>query len=195
MERNPSLDVDWNPPSSKGAPSPAQATPNPIFDAPQTGTADAATERAPRDPFRSLRRLTRRTEGRSGEIVDALEADALLLREENARLRVKLEAPPNVGHVIERLRALPTPSSTPEEEHGPSNQEHAEHAEQGDEALHVLTEAIVMRNALLEVCSEIGQVMAGLEARLAGLTPSGQLMDNPTPNGPRSHGHLKEARR
>ena len=91
---------------------------------------------------------------------------------------MKLDAPPNVGHVIERLRALPTPPSTPEAEHGPSNQEHEE---QGDEALHVLTEAIVMRNALLEVCSEIGQVMAGLEARLAALTPSGQLMDDGTP--------------
>ena len=48
-------------------------------------------------------------------MIDALEADALLLREENARLRVKLEAPPNVGHVIERLRALPAPP----EEHEP----------------------------------------------------------------------------
>jgi hypothetical protein len=187
--------VDRNPPFSQGAPSPAQANPNPIFDAPQNGTADDATERTARDPFRSLRRLTRRTDGRSGEIVDALEADALLLREENARLRVKLEAPPNVGHVIERLRALPTPPSTPEEEHGPSNQEHAEHAEQGDEALHVLTEAIVMRNALLEVCSEIGQVMAGLEARLSALTPSGQLMDDGIPNRHRANAHLKEARR
>ena len=188
MELNPSLDVDRNPSSSQDASSPAQAIPNPIFHAPQNGTADDATERTARAPFRSLRRLTRRTDGRSGEIVDALEADALLLREENARLRVKLQAPPNVGHVIERLRALPTPS-TPEEEHGPTNQEHAE---QGDEALHVLTEAIVMRNALLEVCSEIGQVMVGLEARLAALTPSGQLMDNGNPHG---HRTLKEARR
>ena len=192
MERNPSLDVDRNPSFPQDAPSP-QADPNLIFEAPQVGSADDATERSPRAPFRSLRRLARRSEGRSGHIVGALEADALLLREENARLRVKLEAPPTVGHVIERLRALPTPPSP--EEHGPTNQQHAEHAEQGDEALHVLTEAIVMRNALLEVCSEIGQVMAGLEARLAALTPSGQLMDNENPNGHRSHGYLKEARR
>ena len=194
MERNPSLDVDRKP-SSKGAPSPAPATPNPMFVAPKPGTDDDATERSSRAPKRSLRRLTRRSEGRSGELVDALEADALLLREENALLRVKLEAPPNVGHVIERLRALPTLPSTPEEEHGPSNQEHAEHGEEGDEALHVLTEAIVMRNALLEVCGEIGQVMAGLEARLAALTPSGQLMDDGNRNAPRSNGPLKEARR
>ena len=107
---------------------------------------------------------------------------------------MKLQAPPNVGHVIERLRALPILPSAPEEEHGPSNQEHDDHGEQGDEALHVLTEAIVMRNALLEVCGEIGQVMAGLEARLAALTPSGQLMDDET-QPPRSNGPLKEARR
>jgi hypothetical protein len=49
-----------------------------------------------------------------------------------------------------------------------------------------------MRNALLEVCGEIGQVMAGLEARLAALTPSGQLMDDGNPTG---HRNLKEARR
>ncbi|HZO61221.1 MAG TPA: hypothetical protein VFB51_16160 [Solirubrobacterales bacterium] len=193
MERNPSLDVDRNPSSSQDAPSPAQANPNPIYRAPDPGTPEYAEARHAR-PFRSLRKLARRTEGRSGDHVDALEADALLLREENARLRVKLEAPPNVGHVIERLRALPTPPSTPEGEHGPANQEHDEHAEQADEALHVLTEAIVMRNALLEVCGEIGQVMAGLEARLAALTPSGQLMDEGHTN-PHRNGHLKEARR
>jgi hypothetical protein len=186
LERIPSLGVDRNPSSSPGGPPPTPATPNPILDAPDPGTPEYQATRHAR-PFRSLRKLTRRPDG--DERVDALEADALLLREENARLRVKLVAPPNVGHVIERLRALPSPS-TPEEEHDPSDQEQAE---QADEALHVLTEAIVMRNALLEVCSEIGQVMAGLEARLAELTPSGHLMDEGHPN-PRN-GHLKEARR
>ena len=180
MERNPSLDKDRNPP-------PDQAPPNPILDAPEPGTPEYAAARHER-PLSPLRKLTRRTEGRGGDRVDALEADALLLREENAQLRVKLVAPPNVGQVIERLRAIPAPPSPPEAEHGPSNQEHEE---QADEALHVLTEAIVMRNALLEVCSEIGQVMAGLEARLAALTPSGQLMDDGTP----AHRTLKEARR
>jgi hypothetical protein len=186
LERNPSLDVDRKPSSSPDA-RPAQATPNPILDAPEPGTPEYQAVRHER-PLSSLRKLTRRTEGRGDDRVDALEADALLLREENARLRVKLVAPPNVGNVIERLRALPTPASTPEAEHVPSNQEHEE---QADEALHVLTEAIVMRNALLEVCSEIGQVMAGLEARLAALTPSGQLMDGT----PTAHRTLKEARR
>jgi hypothetical protein len=184
LERNPSLDVDRKPSSSQDAPS-AQATPNPILDAPEPGTPEYAAARHER-PLSPLRKLTRRNDGRSGDRVDALEADALLLREENARLRVKLVAPPNVGHVIERLRALPSPS-TPEEEHDPSDQEQAE---QADEALHVLTEAIVMRNTLLEVCSEIGQVMAGLEARLAALEPSGQLMEQHT--HPRT-AHLKEA--
>ena len=190
MERNPSLSVDPKLSSSQDARPSTEATPNPILEAPEPGTPEYQAVRHAR-PFRSLRKFTRRSESRSGEIVDALEADALLLREENARLRVKLEAPPTVGHVIERLRALPTPPSTPEEEHGPTNQEHMEHGEQGDEALHVLTEAIVMRNALLEVCGEIGQVMAGLEARLAALTPSGQLMDG----NPHGHRNLKEARR
>jgi hypothetical protein len=183
LERNPSLDRTPAFPQG-GAPS-GQATPNAIFDAPKPGTHDDAPERT-RAPFRSLRRLTRRPDGRSGGVIDALEADALLLREENARLRVKLEAPPNVGHVIERLRSIPAPPEEP----SPSHEEH------GDDALHLLTEAIVMRNTLLEVCKEIGQVMAGLEARLESLTPSGHLLENGHPNdGHRANGHLKEARR
>jgi hypothetical protein len=187
LERNPSLDAERNQSSSPDAPSPAQATPNLFYEAPQAADGEARQRsKSSRAPFRSLRRLSRRTDGRSGDLVGALEADALLLREENARLRVKLVAPPNVGHVIERLRAIPTPS-TPEGDHGPASQEHAE---QADEALHVLTEAIVMRNALLDVCSEIGQVMAGLEARLAALTPSGHLMDDANPH---AHRNLKEA--
>lgn len=192
MERNPSLDVDRNPSFPQDGPASPQADPSAIFHASQEVAADGARKREgnPRASFRSLRRLKRRSEGRSGEILGALEADALLLREENARLRVKLEAPPTVGHVIERLRALPSPCAAPAEaRHRPMT---GEQAEQGDEALHVLTEALVMRNALVEVCSEIGQVMAGLEARLAALTPSGQLMDDGNHSG---DGNLKEARR
>jgi hypothetical protein len=139
-------------------------------------------------PFRSLQRLrgiAKRPEGRSGALIDALEADALLLREENARLRVKLESSPDVGHVIERLRALTTPRSSD--------------AEHGDEAWRLFTEAIVLRNALIEVCKEIGEAMASLEARLESLTAPSELSENGSlenghRNGHRGNQHLEEAR-
>lgn len=141
-----------------------------------------------RGPFRSLRRLgviARRPEGRNGELAEVLEADALLLREENARLRVKLEAAPNAGHVIERLRALPAPSVT---------------AEHGDEAWQMLTDLIVMRNSMIEICRELGQVMAGFEKSLESISPpdgfavEGNAENGPPRNGLRTNGHLKEAR-
>ena len=92
--------------------------------------------------------------------MEALEADALLLREENARLRVKLEASPDMGNVIERLRALPAPSPQVSEEPDPA-----------DDAWQMLTEVIVMRNSLIDICREIGRVMTHLETSLESISP------------------------
>lgn len=156
---------------------------------PNLGRAERTQDSAPQDPqadktiFRRLRSVTKRSDGR-GEQEHALEADAMLLREENARLRVKLEQPPDVGHVIERLRAI---SAYPT-------------SEDSDDAWQLLTEAIVMRNALIEVCREIGQAMGALEARLSFLEPPepnpqlGYLGDEGSNNGHIENGHLEEAR-
>ena len=132
-------------------------------------------EGAGRSPFRSLRRLgavARRPEG-NGALTAGLEADAMLLREENARLRVKLEAPPSVGQVIEHLRALPSPSLPH------SHTDDAEHAWQ------TLTDLTVMRNSLIEICHEVGQVMAGLEQSLRSLS----LLDGPAGDGSAGNGN------
>jgi hypothetical protein len=141
--------------------------------------------------WRRLGVIARRPESRNGALAEALEADALLLREENARLRVKLEAAPDAGAVIERLRALPKPAN-------------GDHATDGDDSIdaawQMLTEVLVMRNSLIEICREIGHVMAKLETSLESLSPpvdyaGGELAGNGNlRNGHRSNGHLKEAR-
>jgi hypothetical protein len=124
-------------------------------------------------PFRSLRRLLvagKRSSGQAGDLMEALEADSLLLREENAGLREKLEASPSIGHVIERLRALPG---------GAPGSDSCD-----DDHWQKLLDLIVMRNSLIDVCREITSVMAGLEDRLTALDVEGQ----------QRNGHLKEAR-
>src|SRR2546425_21785 len=69
-----------------------------------------AQELSARSPLRSIRRirsLTKRVESAAeGDLVEALHAEVLLLREENAQLRTKLERAPGLGDVVEQMRAL-----------------------------------------------------------------------------------------
>jgi hypothetical protein len=139
--------------------------------------------------LRRLGAIAKRPEGRNGAHVEALEVDALLLREENARLRVKLEASPDTGRVIERLRALPAPSGQASAQPDPA-----------EDAWQMLTEVIVMRNSLIDVCREIGQVMRDLETSLESLSPPDGIVggedagNEDRRNGLRRNGHLEEAR-
>jgi hypothetical protein len=134
--------------------------------------------------WRRLGAIAKLPEGRNGADAEALEADALLLREENARLRVKLEASPDMGRVIERLRAVPTPSPQPDP---------------AEDAWQMLTEVIVMRNSLIDICREIGQVMGNLGESLEALSPPDGTVggegaaNGGQRNGLRTNGHLKEA--
>jgi hypothetical protein len=142
-------------------------------------TDDAGRRRRNRgpSPLRRLRFTSRRPEERDGEL-DALQADALLLREENASLRVKLEKAPDAGSVIERLRTLSTFSTDEDGE---------------DDAMQLYSEAVVMRNMLVEVCREIGQAMVGLEARLNSLATADAGSENGhSHNGP-AHLRVMEA--
>jgi hypothetical protein len=166
--------------------------------------------------WRRLGVLGRRPD--SSAATEALEADALLLREENARLRVKLETAPNVERVIERLRALPSQPPSPNgngaaetngngvaEANGNGAGEtnnngagESPDASHGEHAWQMLTQLLVMRNSLIHLCEEIGQVMSGLQTSLQSLSPPDYVGDAEAPNGTarnglRSNGHLKEA--
>jgi hypothetical protein len=94
-------------------------------------------------------------EGAEAELVQALDAEVTLLREENARLRSAQEGAADPARVIARLSQL---SSRQDD------------ADLGDDAWHVLTAGLVLRDTLLEVCGEIARAMTVQEGRLRTLT-------------------------
>ena len=105
-------------------------------------------------PFRRLRSIG----GRSGVDVgylERVESELVLLREENARLRLERAQRPDAGSMIERLKTLSADQS-PTHDHR-------------DEAWHLVSEALVMRDVLIDVCKEIGQTTITLQTRLSAL--------------------------
>ncbi|MEA2232940.1 MAG: hypothetical protein QOD83_2756 [Solirubrobacteraceae bacterium] len=107
-------------------------------------------------PFRRLRSIG----GRSGVDVaylERVETELVLLREENARLRLERAQRPGAGPMIERLKTLSTCE--------PPDQDHR------DEAWHLISQALVMRDVLIDVCKEIGQTTTTLQTRLSDLAP------------------------
>ena len=120
-------------------------------------TDESRTARARSQSFQPFQRL-RSIGGRSG--VDAgylerVETELVLLREENARLRFERAQRPDAGSMIERLKSLSAAQ--------PPNQNHR------DEAWHLISEALVMRDVLIDVCKEIGQTTITLQTRLSDL--------------------------
>jgi hypothetical protein len=107
-------------------------------------------------PFRRFATIGARHGGDTGYL-ERTEAELALLREENARLRMERAQRPDAGTMIERLRSL---SSSPLAEE-----------DVDDEAWHLFTEALVMRDVLIDVCKEIGQTAITLQTRLGELTP------------------------
>jgi hypothetical protein len=116
---------------------------------------------AAKGPFESIRRirsLRRRLETDTDEeALDALRGEVLLLREENAQLRIKMEREPDLGEIVERMRALTTNGRT--------------HAETGDHTWHLLTEAVIVRDTLVDLCRRTREAMTALEGRLLHLEP------------------------
>ncbi|MCA1700269.1 MAG: hypothetical protein LC790_15755 [Actinobacteria bacterium] len=84
----------------------------------------------------------------------------MLLREDNARLRLGQAQTPDAGRLVERLRVLvehcPDGALSGGEDHG-------------DEIWQMLSEATLVRNVLIDVCTEIGQVVVTLQGRLDDL--------------------------
>jgi len=106
-----------------------------------------------------LRRL-RRGSGTSPaqSRLEELEAELVLLREENARLAAEQVRPGNPGRVVEQLRAVSA---------------HVDAAtSEADDAWEQLAEAFVTRELLLSVCIELERLGARLRQQLeAGRTP------------------------
>jgi hypothetical protein len=102
-----------------------------------------------------------------GESLAALQAEVVLLREENARLKSAAHRDPDLGLLLDRARSMPGLGGRAED-----------HA---DEAAQLLTEGMVMREALLALCRELAQSMDVMEHRLERL---GAAMDEARGAGP-----------
>jgi hypothetical protein len=108
--------------------------------------------------FSSLRSLKRRVDNGTGnDTMEVLRAEVLLLREENAHLRIKLERTPEVGDVVAQLRSLASDSDCREET--------------GDHTWHLLTETVIARDALVDLCRRTQEAMVALESRLQEVMP------------------------
>jgi hypothetical protein len=107
---------------------------------------------------RTFGRGTNALLGEDGETtrrLGALNAEIILLREENARLKAAAHEGPGLGKLLEHARALPATLEG--------------HESTGDEAAEMLVEGLVIREALFEVCDEIQASMAEVMARLSSL--------------------------
>ena len=85
----------------------------------------------------------------------ALEAEVVLLREENARLKAARHQQHNVGEMLERARSL--------------RSEELDRGNLADETAQMLVEGLVIRESLIEICHEIERAMVVFEARLDAL--------------------------
>ncbi len=95
------------------------------------------------------------------EALAALQAELVLLREENAELKAARHSEAGVGRLLERARAVS------EEVFDPENA--------GDETAHMLTEILVTREALRGICVEIERSMAAISSRLDAMVPEPAL--------------------
>jgi hypothetical protein len=85
----------------------------------------------------------------------ALEAEVVLLREENARLKAARHRQHDVGDLLERARSL--------------RSQQVERGNLADETAQMLVEGLVIRESLIEICHEIERAMVVFEARLDAL--------------------------
>jgi hypothetical protein len=110
---------------------------------------------APRPKRFRRRDQQRAAAGADEETLEAALAELVLLREENARLKADRHQPKGLGDILGRARSLPAVRSDAED--------------LADDAAQMLLEGRVLRESLLEVCTELERAMAGVKARLDAL--------------------------
>jgi hypothetical protein len=92
----------------------------------------------------------------AGESLESLQAELVLLREENARLKASQHQRQDLGRLLGRARDLPAPEA------------HRDGV--ADEAAQMLVEGLVIREAMVEICQEIERSMVVFEAKLDALS-------------------------
>jgi hypothetical protein len=119
------------------------------------------TDRASGSRLRRWLRVAGRGADRSAsaELMDELERELALLREENACLKVSRERAAD-RPLNERMRHALAPRHEPD----PA----------GDEPWQVLTECMLLRDGLLDACRELERGARELRERLEAIPPSGE---------------------
>jgi hypothetical protein len=112
---------------------------------------DELADESRRSPFRRFRSVGGRGGADTGYL-ERIEAELVLLREENARMRLERAQRPDAGSMIDNLKTL-SAASAPDEE-------------RRDHTWSLISQTVVMREVLLDVCKEIGQTVITLQTRL-----------------------------
>lgn len=101
----------------------------------------------------------RRSTGREtpGDRHGDLEAELMVLREDNARLRAAQHRPADLGSLVAAVRALPVAIAGAD----------------GDEAAQALVDSLLLRDALQDVSDELARSLAAVEDRLRALAAPG----------------------
>jgi hypothetical protein len=92
------------------------------------------------------------------EMIASLEAEVLLLQEENARLKAGLHGEAELETLLARARTLPEGAVEPADV-------------DDDAAAELLAETLVIREILLELCREIQRSVNGLADQLDRMKP------------------------
>jgi hypothetical protein len=106
------------------------------------------------------RRFDRPASGAGPDPRAALEAEVVLLREENARLKAERHEQHTVDDLLERARSL--------------RADEIERGNLADETGQMLVEGLVLRESLIEICHEIERAMMLFEARLDALASAAE---------------------
>ena len=129
---------------------------------PSTGETGGEHQDPPFDRFR--RRMVRFRGLGDGEIAPGslddeseLRLQVMLLREENARLKTARHQPTGVGSTLERVRMLNAQASP---------------ADAADDAWALLTDCLVIREGLQQVCVEMQEAITAIQHRLDALAMS-----------------------
>jgi hypothetical protein len=131
-------------------------------------------QRAPRRRFRRGRPVDGQERPLEAEPPNALEAEVLLLREENARLKAAQHQRADIGRLLDRARSLPSADFDSQS--------------LSDDTAQMLVDGLVIRESLMEICQQIERAMVAFEARLNALaSPVASGAEGPT-EAPNGHG-------
>lgn len=114
-----------------------------------------------------LRSADESSAGRRGVDGDSeLEVELMLLREENARLKVAHHRSSDIGAVIDQIRGLAVADADPQ-----AGAEVRElDGDRGDEIWTALSELLVIREGLEQVCDEMESAIGAVRERIRSLT-------------------------